>query len=258
MLRKLINRRNHERVPAKEGGHGDHWNCIYADPRAGGLVISIEHLVNGSSPSRAENGLALYRSPDSAVSMSVLVRRHSVVTAFPQVIGGPKWPIELAEVIPWRNGLEGQLVGVCLGAEISFFDTSFYANRYTYAIGHTYDFRMGALAYRLGPALDLEAEVEGGAKVSLKGAHAYMPATMSGEGADIDDYWFHSPLDGPVTATTLNGIELRAYPITLALPHEFEMSLTLYAAPHAESPGTSDISPGDDLQGYLWLQGHHA
>jgi hypothetical protein len=258
MLKKLINRRKHEGVPAKEGGHGDHWHCIYPDPRSGSFVSSIEHLVNRSSPALVENGIAIYRSPGDSVSMTVLVRRNSVVTAFPQVVGGPEWPIELTQIIPWRNGIEGQLVGVCLGAEVRFFDTSFYANRHTYTIGNIYDFRMGALAYHLSPGHDLEAEVEGGAKVSLKGAHAYMPANMSGEGAEIDDYWFHSPLDGSVTAIALNAIALRAYPITIALPHEFEMSLTLYAAPHAESPGTSDISPGDDLQGYLWLQGHHA
>lgn len=256
MLQKLINRRNHERDAAKDSGHGDHWRCVYPDPRSDGLVAAIEKLVSRTSPAHERAGVAQYISSGAAVRMCVLARRNIVVTAYPQVLGGPEWPVEIAEIVPWRNGLEGQIVGTCMGAEVRFFDTTFYANRHRYTIGKTYRFRMGALAHRLGPANDLEAEVEGGAKVSLKGAHAYMPANLGVSGAEIDDYWFHSPLAGPTTVTEINGVELRGYPITLALPRDFEMSLTLYAASHTEGPGAGDLAPNDDLQGYLWLQGY--
>jgi hypothetical protein len=97
---------------------------------------------------------------------------------------------------------------------------------------------------------------EMGAKVSLEGAHAYMPASMGNEGADIDDYWFRSPLDGPTASAEVVGRDLTLYPVTLALPDEYEMRVDLYAAPHVTRPGTESIEQGSDLDGFLWLQGY--
>jgi hypothetical protein len=259
MLRRLIGNRSAKNEPqGKQGGHGDHWRCVYGDGAERGLVGAIEQLASTAKPEVAPGGVTVYHTKSSSLDMVVIARRRVMESAFPRVTGGPVWPVTLVEVTPWQNGVEGQLTGVCQGTVVSFFDTQFYRYGHTYAPGETYDFRMGALAYSIGPAQEWEAETGDGVKVSFKGAHAYMPASLSGEGADIDDYWFHSPLLGNIEQAVVNGIEMRGYPIALALPKDFEMALTVYAAQHSEAPETANNAVGDDLQGYLWLQGHLA
>ena len=110
----------------------------------------------------------------------------------------------------------------------------------------------------LGRAADTEVETDMGAKVSLRGAHAYMPANLNNESADIDDYWFHSPLEGEVSSAELTGRRLRVFPVTVAIPEDFEMSLCLYAAEHVIEPDAAQVARGEDLEGFLWLQGYLA
>jgi hypothetical protein len=195
-------------------------------------------------------------STGQRVRACVLLVNDLLATAYPQGLGGPIWPITVTDVIPWANGIEGQITGECHGAAVSFFDSRFYADRRRYRVGETYDFYMSAFAYVLGPAPHREAESDIGAKVSFTGAHAYMPASMGNEGADIDDYWFHSPLEGEISEVDLSGRRLRLFPVTLALPEDFEMRVDLYAAEHVLSPGIESVRPGEDLEGFLWLQGY--
>jgi hypothetical protein len=200
------------------------------------------------------SGLAVHSSGEQ-VRGRVLVVNDRLVTAYPEAVGGHIWPVTLREVVPWANGVEGQVRGECHGAEVDFFDTGFYANRRRYRVGETYSFAMSAFAYTLSRAAEMEAESDLGAKVSFKGASAYMPAWLGNESADIDDYWFHSPLEGEISTAELAGKPLRAYPITIAIPGDFEMRLLLFAAPHVVSPGLEDLAAGEDLEGFLWLQG---
>ena len=252
-LKDRVGKSNMSSSPGKACGHAGHWRCVYADPRSGGLLQAIERLVAGSAPAFTQGSLSLYIAPDENIRMCAWATRRRVLTAYPEVQGGPLWPLKLVATTPWQGGIEGHLTGECMGAEVRFFDTRFYVNKGKYRLGETYNFRMGALAYKLGPSQSWEVEIEGGANVSFAGACAYMPA---GDGADLDDYWFHSPLEGEVSSATLNDVALRGYPVTLALPSDFEMSLTLFAAPHTEDPNVQRIVPGEDLQGYLWLQGY--
>ena len=63
-------------------------------------------------------------------------------------------------------------------------------------------------------AADAEYESDIGAKVSLRGAHAYMPANLSNDTADIDDYWFHSPLESeppPARRSPSTGLMVEAH-----------------------------------------------
>lgn len=244
----------------KQGGHGDHWGCVLRASEENDLLGFLGRVV--SEVERPEMfggdgvgvGMAACSQGDR-LRACVLLANDRLVSAYPQVINGPSWPITIREIIPWATGVEGQLSGECHGAAVSFFDTRFYANHRLYKVGQTYDFQMGALAYSLGPAEDVEMESDIGAKVSLEGASAYMPASMGNPDADIDDYWFHSPLDGETRTAQVAGRTLTLYPVTLALPEEFEMRVDLYAAPHALRPGTEAAAPGTDLDGFLWLQG---
>jgi len=245
----------------KQGGHGDHWGCIFRNVEEDALLTLIRQVVERDGrPEHFGRGGAAYRSEGGRLRARVLVVQGQLVSAYPEADGGHVWPVTVRELVPWANGVEGQIAGDCNGATVSFFDTRFYANGHKYRVGETYDFQMGALAYTLGPALDKEALLDDGtgAKVSFRGACAYMPASLGNEDADIDDLWFHSPLGGKVEADQLADRRMSVYPITIAIPQGFEMNLDLYAADHAVLPSLADRKPGDDLEGFLWLQGRLA
>lgn len=246
----------------KAGGHGDHWGCLYKEVDKGELIGLISKTIEEDrTPDNSVQSVSVYHSPGEGLRMCVLVANERVESAYPQLSGGPIWPITITQVVPWANGLEGQVTGVCMGAAVSFFDTRFYANAIRYTIGETYSFRMGALAYKVGLAEEMEAESGEGdsvAKVSLRGASAFMPATLSNESADIDDFWFYSPLEAVPGQVEFTGRILRVYPVTLALPNDFEMRVSLYTALHTVSPDMEGVAPGDDLTGFLWLQGYLA
>ncbi|MEA2572746.1 MAG: hypothetical protein QOH93_44 [Chloroflexia bacterium] len=249
--------------PAKSGGHGDHWGCVFRAVEQDTILALIQDVVaNDSRPDgfQAPGGGAAYHSSSSPVRVCVLVAGGTLESAYPEAIPGTEWPIVVREVIPWANGIEGQLSGECHGASVSFFDTRFYANRYKYRVGEQYNFRMSAFAYTAGRASDAEVEIDTGTKVSLKGARAYMPASLgTNTDADIDEYWFHSPIESAASEVEFAGRRLHVLPITMAIPGDFDMSLVLYAAGHTLDASTNlDSAEEIDLEGYLWLQGYMA
>ncbi|MDQ3706199.1 MAG: hypothetical protein M3437_13505 [Chloroflexota bacterium] len=249
--------------PAKQGGHGDHWGCIFRAVEQDRMLALIQDVVaNDSRPDgfQAPGGGAAYHSSSSPVRMCVLLSGGTLESAYPEALPGSAWPVVVHEVIPWANGIEGQITGDCHGASISFFDTRFYANRNKYRVGEQHTFRMSAFAYTVSRASDAEVEIGTGTKVSLKGARAYMPANIGANpDADIDEYWFHSPLESAASEAEFAGRRLHALPITMAIPGDFEMGLVLYAAGHTLDLNTNLATPEElDLEGYLWLQGYMA
>jgi hypothetical protein len=250
-----------EQAAAKPGGHGDHWGCILRNVEEAALLDLIRNVLSEDRQSEVfdvrRNGVAA-RSQGDSLRVCVLLEDHRLVSAYPEAQGGAIWPVTVKEIVPWSNGLEGQVVGDCFGADARFFDTRFYANRDKYKRGETYNFHVNAFAYTIGPAPDAEVDTGMGAKVSLKGARAYMPADVSNTEADIDDFWFHSPIEGQMTTAELGGTpkRLRVFPIVMAIPEDFEMSVNLYAAEHVMTPGTDALKAEHDLEGFLWLQGY--
>jgi hypothetical protein len=247
---------------AKQGGHGDHWSCVLRAIDEGKLVDSLVEVTKvDDRPEQfgtGRKGLA-FRSAGGPLRTCVIVVDNVIASAYPEVEGGPVWPVRIDEIIPWANGIEGQISGSAYGALVRFFDTRFYANADKYKVGEIYNFNMGALAYTMGLAPEMEAQSDIGAKISFKGASAYMPASSGGvnnNDADIDDYWFHSPLEGEPVETSLMEQRLTGYPIIMAIPNDYELHITLYAADHALAADMALARLDDDLQGFLWLQGH--
>jgi len=243
----------------KPGGHGDHWGCVVRASDQGDLLRFISDVIREAERPEmfqaAGTGMAVH-SAGERLRARVLVENERLVSAYPEAVGGALWPVTVTEVVTWANGIEGQIKGACHGAEVAFFDTRFYANRRKYRMGETYSFRMSAFAYVLGRAADTEVDTDMGAKVSLRGAHAFMPASLDNDTADVDDYWFQSPLEDEVSTAQLAGRLLRVYPVILALPEDFPMALSIYAAQHAVAPDAANLQPGEDLEGFLWLQGY--
>src|SRR6476469_1984726 len=202
----------------KDGGHGDHWGCVLRSLQEKDLIPYLANITKKDNhpytyefgPGFTHKGLAFYSEP-SPVRTCVLVVNNTLASAFPEVQDGPAWPITITEIIPWSNGVEGQISGTCNGATFGFFDTRFYANQRKYDVGETYNFHMGALAYTMGPAAEQEVDTNMGAKVSMKGASAYMPASIDNDKADIDDLWFHSPLEGDKDLAYLLGPPINSY-----------------------------------------------
>lgn len=242
----------------KPGGHGDHWGCVLRAAEQDDLLALIGDVVQHAERPEVfqANGPAFaVHAGGEKVSACVLVVNNKIVSAYPETLHGEIWPVTVREVVPWSNGIEGQITGECYGVLTSFFDTRFFANRRKYSVGETYEFSMSAFAYKLGRAEDVEFESNLGAKVSLKGAHALMPANIGNDSADIDDYWFHSALEGAAEEAELAGRKLSMYPVIVAVPEHFEMHLDLYAAPHVLAPEMANVGPGEDMDGFLWLQG---
>src|SRR5205807_936216 len=146
---------------AKAGGHGDHWGCVLRAAEQDELLTFISSVIQSAEqPEMFEAmgaGMAVH-APGERLSACVLVADNKLVSAYPEARGGDIWPVTVSEIVPWANGVEGQIMGDCQGAKISFFDTRFYANRRKYKVGETYDFRVSAFAYVLGRAADTEFE----------------------------------------------------------------------------------------------------
>jgi hypothetical protein len=248
---------------AKEGGQGSHWGILFPDLEHDqqplwSLIQSVAADAAASEPfeTPAGPGLALY-SGGGPLQACVLVDAQSrLVSAFPAVQGGHPWPITVEGLTPWANGLEGQISGTCHGALVHFFDTRWWANHRRYTEGQTYDFVINGLAYVLRPAEARSFALESGQQASTRGMRAYLPAqTESEEDADIDDYWFQSPLDAR-RYETFGEVPLTVYTCALALPDDVPLTLDIYAAPHAQSLALADLPIGEDMSGFLWLQGY--
>jgi hypothetical protein len=270
LLRRIFGRLGGQAIPvepkaalpgAKEGGHGDHWGCVLPSLQEQKLVDYLVEVTrkddNPENFGPGGSGL-VFRSERGPVRTCVLVKDKMLASAYPEVQDGPVWPVTISEVVPWSNGFEGQISGSCYEARVSFFDTRYYSNSDRYRVGDTYDFHVGAFAYTLGRAPDTEFDTGEGLRVSMRGAHAYMPANLDNAQADIDEFWFHSPLEAEKEGAYLTGPPIYGYPIILAMPSDFEMRLTLYAASHALEADMHNVRVEDDLQGYLWLQGYLA
>jgi hypothetical protein len=248
---------------AKQSGHGDHWGCVLRALDEGRLVDYLVGITRQDDQPETfgttRKGL-VFRTEEGPLRTCVIVMNGVLASAYPEVQDGPLWPILIQEVIPWANGIEGQISGSAYGALVRFFDTRYYANADKYRVGETYNFHMGALAYTIGHAPETEADSSIGAKISFKGASAYMPASSGGanDDAEIDDFWFHSPLEGEPAETMIAEQTLIGYPIIMAIPDDIELHVTVYAAPHVLASDMALIRPGEDLQGFLWLQGYLA
>src|SRR5689334_13127657 len=154
---------------AKEGGQGGHWGTLFPDLENDQqplwtLIQAVAEQSDTSEPfdTPAGPGLALYGG-DEPLQTCVVVDAHSrLVSAYPAVQGGHRWPITVVELTPWANGLEGQVTGTCHGALVNFFDTRWWANHHRYQVGQTYDFVINGLCYVVRPAEPQQFELEGG------------------------------------------------------------------------------------------------
>src|SRR5437868_2900640 len=113
---------------AKAGGHGDHWGCVLRaaeqDELLGFINTVIQQAEQPEMFQAVGAGMAVH-APGWSLSACVLVVDNKLVSAYPEAQRGDSWLVTVAEIVPWANGVEGQITGECQGAKISFFDTRF-------------------------------------------------------------------------------------------------------------------------------------
>ena len=96
--------------------------------------------------------------------------------------------------------------------------------------------------------------------VSTVGIYGHVrnpPATEDAPRSPTNPYE-RTKLEGEKELAYLIGPPIQSYPIIMAIPEDFEMHLKVFSGPHVLAPEISSVQPGDDLQGFLWLQGYLA
>lgn len=144
-------------------GHGGHWATIVDTEEKDHGEFLKEQSVNtkpvhkacGAFHKEGEEqecdiiGLST-NSPEIGMHMLVSKKGDLIeyVSAYPEVgESGAYVTLKLIKINKYSNGLEAVLTGETEdGNQLCFFDSEFYANKDSYEIGHTYTFRLAALA----------------------------------------------------------------------------------------------------------------
>lgn len=147
--------------------HGDHWDCILEnskkeipkvlsqavenateicgsvetdyvlEEKGHGKVIELEYFENKEEPLSVR---LLFCEVDSGVQL---------VSMYPCVKDGITLSLKITEIKEWTNGIEGWITGELPDErELTFFDADYALHKDEYEIGKTYNFVVGALAYR--------------------------------------------------------------------------------------------------------------
>ena len=147
--------------------HGDHWDCILGDKKdefATYITTSIEKgTAYGDSEcdyvlgEKMHGKVAIIEYDGGSADAPIVIRnviamnrgQMELVSGFPVVRNGTLIPLKVTEIKEWQNGLEAWIQGeLADGRSITFFDADYAIRKGTYVIGRTYDFVIGALAYR--------------------------------------------------------------------------------------------------------------
>jgi hypothetical protein len=238
----------------KNGSHGSHWAAILGhDEEIGPFIVSTLSRLASSEPV-AEGGIFLNVSGGNQIATSAIISDYTLTTAYPTILQGITHDVMVREIDEWRNELEGQITGSLGPAAISFFDTKYVRNKRVYRSGQVFRFNLAALVYSLNRVDSHVFETPEGKTISTKGMAAFFPMNDG----DIDDYWFQTTIKTIETVNFEDGILYRIV-APLFRDETQRMGMCDMDIPIYISAGKlREYSPvvGDDIQGFLWLQGH--
>src|SRR5207253_8605463 len=87
---------------AKAGGHGDHWGCVLRAAEQDELLGFIGDVVRYAERPEvfeaAGSGLAVHAAGER-LSACVLTVNGKIVSAYPEALDGPVWPVVVREVV---------------------------------------------------------------------------------------------------------------------------------------------------------------
>lgn len=270
-----------------EYGHGSHWSC-FTDEEA----LLTKHLRGLVEDGIVEDTAVLYGDffedqgplettvyslalPDHPLSGIALVAINELeetsefVSGYPYIKGGTTLRLRIDEIHEWPNHYEAVISGATAsGAEISFFDTKYFAKKNAYRRGEEYEFSIAASAYSAEipertfqfegeQALDFLAKTgrtpdrdEDGSispvVFDLSNLVAYLPRG----GVFPDDAEFQSPV---VKVDETYSFDNAFYRLKIHLSRDPDVLIDLYAKQHLFSEAPEETNP---VRGVLWMQGH--
>lgn len=211
----------------------------------------------------------------SLIMIDNVAEKNEVLSAYPVAVCGIPQSLTIEEVIPWENGIEGQIkVLFAETVPLTFFDTLYYINHPQYRIGDSYQFILAGFAYKFSvreaepividnpeaiqrlrsvgfhkPKDGADGQLEP-IVIQTKGMAAFLQL----EGWDDDDYSFRAPVIEVEEMEFLDEPLWRVRATVLRVEdHEFDLSIyvTKKVMEDRQLPRA-----GDDIEGALWLQGY--
>ena len=271
-------------------GHGDHWEAVeknYEEFVAEMLPLicqkgrligqnAFTHTVDDMSKSGVAFGLQYLTSPLNFIGLVASETEEGskeLWSSYPVCGEGVNSNLVINAVTPDESGIEGIIeASVPEGGMISFFDPYFFLNKDGYRLGEEITVTLGALAYMLRKAEQLEIEVTEGdmlevhrkslleqdpttdisaitsVSLSLDGTAIYFPR---GEPKDDAELRFKIEESFPFECA-----EHRFVRVTGAImrPDSGDVKINVYASEQVLDGYVPQI--GDNVEAIVWMQGY--
>jgi hypothetical protein len=212
--------------------------------------------------------------------LSVLIdnaeKQNRLCSFYPFWAEGNQHHLVLKEVMVWKGGAEAQITASFGESKITFFDTHYLMNREWYERGGEYDFILTGIAYKTGPATNIELPLlphpdqlaweadiarsrgeeppERNATMSLAGSAMFLQIPEW----DKDDYSFRGTVKGLKPISDFLGQDGWLARVTVLRisgnePEDVDLDIVITSrAWEGETPP----KVGSDIDGSLWLQGY--
>lgn len=280
----------------KSHGHGDHWGCFAENVSEfikGYLPMTIDkgsllkmesedgEFMTSTSRESSQYPVGIYWPSENLRFLTLIMidkgaERNELWSAYPWSVSGVQHSLSIEKVIPWSNGIEGQIkVLVDDAASITFFDTLYYLNHPTYREEQSFLFSLAGFAYKFSvidpepvsiknPETIRRLRSMGFGESKPKYEAAGEPETIIVEtkgmaiffqldGWDDDDYSFRAPVVEVEEMEFLNEPLWRVRATVLRIEQEFNLDIFVTTKVMGEGQAPK---PGDDIEGALWLQGY--
>lgn len=269
--------------------HGNHWECILADPtndfpeilttaftdatriigdvqtdftleeESSGRIIELEYSKTETEPLSIKFIVCAIDDSMQLVSMYPCVREGAII------------PLKITEIEEWKNGLEAWITGELEDERfITFFDTDYAVNKDTYEIGKIYNFIIGGLAYFAKEPESKGFKFEGQQAIDFKAKLGedpeydeegnVIPIEFSTESLCVfiqsgdvpDDAEFITTVDNIKTVEAL-GNDFWNFDIIYRGEEYNEVKIPTFVLKSKEN---MSLDTATQLQGYLWLTGY--
>lgn len=271
-------------------GHGDHWATIEKDstdfiaemlPKicTDGKLIGKNAFTHSMDDVPNKVGIAfglLYA--DTPVNFLALIvgeieeDSNLLWSGYPVCAKGIECRLVIEEIKPWENGIEGVIEAyVPGGGLISFFDPYFYLNRDSYIVGKEFAVRLGALAYTLNKADQLEIQITEGpmleihrqrlleddpnvdvssitsVPISMDGSAIYFPRGDVGDDAEVR---FKVIETGNFTCAERPFVSVSG---AIMRPDSGDVNIHVYVSEQVLNGYVPQV--GDNVEAVVWMQG---
>ena len=274
-------------------GHGDHWQAVEKDSDT--FIDIMLPLIFKEGTPVGENTFShsledvegekqgvvhgyQYPGPDSPVSFLALVATglregiHDLWSAYPVCSDRGCYRMEVYEVRPWPNGVEGTVeAALPEGESIIFFDPFFFLNKERYREWEHIELSFSALAYRLESFSYDEEEIAERAAQELQRrkmiedhvfADVVTPTTLPLTAERAADYF---PCDGADDSAKIEFYIEEAVPVAcigrifwrmtgvIMRAVDTELRIDVYASEQVLDGYTPQV--GDNVVALVWVQG---